>query len=185
VKRAATLAFGVVLWLAASCDNGDVYLGNDLHAHTPAAGSGGVPGNGTAGTQGAGGMTAAPDAGTTQTGTGSGGTVAPPPPPPMPAPDAGTPDAGAPVTPDAGTNTPPGCPTGFGECDGDSATRCETNLQTDNANCGTCTTACPPFGPMSFGSTCSAGKCVLTCEGIFNNCDGNPDNGCEHAGACP
>jgi hypothetical protein len=78
-----------------------------------------------------------------------------------------------------------GCPSGFGECDGMPSTVCETNLQTDNAHCGNCSTACPPFGLMSFGSTCTAGHCVLNCELPFADCDGDPNNGCESAGPCP
>jgi hypothetical protein len=80
---------------------------------------------------------------------------------------------------------PSGCPTGFDDCDGRADNRCEANLDSDENHCGDCDTTCPRFGIMSFGSTCSAGVCVLDCEQPFANCDGNPDNGCENFGACP
>ena len=51
--------------------------------------------------------------------------------------------------------------------------------QTDPANCGACGRACPttPGGaPM-----CAAGACRVVCSMGFDNCDGNPTNGCEAA----
>lgn len=46
------------------------------------------------------------------------------------------------------------CDAGFADCDGNSANGCETNLITDNSNCGACGNACPP------GFSCQGGACV-------------------------
>ncbi len=55
-------------------------------------------------------------------------------------------------------------------------------LDSDPANCGECGISC--VGPMSEAS-CEAGTCALgTCELGFADCDGTPDNGCEHAIDC-
>jgi hypothetical protein len=69
------------------------------------------------------------------------------------------------------------CPTGTEECDGNPATVCETDLNTDAANCGFCGNACSLANATS---NCSAGACAVTaCNSGFADCDGNPANGCE------
>ncbi len=45
------------------------------------------------------------------------------------------------------------CATGFADCDMDPANGCEANLNTSNANCGTCGVACQP------GDACLSGSC--------------------------
>jgi len=75
------------------------------------------------------------------------------------------------------------------DCDRDGLT-CETDLTRDSRHCGDCAMACP-FGDHSTG-TCSEGACGLACEPFFEDCDGNPANGCEadtrvdgaHCGNC-
>ncbi len=69
------------------------------------------------------------------------------------------------------------CAAGFGDCDGDAANGCETNLNTTVTACGACGVTCRyPNGNAS----CGAGLCSLsTCAAGFDNCDGNADNGCE------
>jgi hypothetical protein len=111
--------------------------------------------------------------------TGSGGTMV------MPVQDSGTGTGGTTMmTMDAG-GTPPGCASGTADCDGRSDNGCETSTDSDNDHCGDCDTACPRFGIMSFGSNCTAGKCVLICEGVFADCDDDPSTGCESVGPCP
>src|SRR5262249_13015416 len=70
------------------------------------------------------------------------------------------------------------CNTGFGNCDGNAANGCESNLQTDVNNCGACGTVC---GPVANGTAgCATGHCqVATCNTGFRNCHGTAATGCE------
>jgi hypothetical protein len=82
------------------------------------------------------------------------------------------------------------CRPGFGDCDGNPANGCETDLTSDAAHCGTCDSACPAFPNAT--PACSGGRCTSTCAPGFGDCDGNPANGCEtdltsdvaHCGKC-
>lgn len=49
------------------------------------------------------------------------------------------------------------CQDGWGECNGDAADGCETNLQSDPLNCGTCGNACD----VAAGQPCIAGRCAV------------------------
>ena len=88
------------------------------------------------------------------------------------------------------------CAAGFGDCDGNAATGCETDLASSAAHCGACANACPG------GASCVAGACAAAdagapadaggCASGFGDCDRNSANGCEvdflndrnHCGAC-
>jgi hypothetical protein len=81
------------------------------------------------------------------------------------------------------------CETGFGDCDLDADTGCETDVRLDRENCGACGRACENEN----GSTrCVEGECQPSCGAGFEDCDGDPLNGCEtdlgssvrHCGAC-
>ena len=82
------------------------------------------------------------------------------------------------------------CNTGFGDCDGDPANGCETNLATSASHCGACMNACP--APPSSTAVCAMGACGFRCEVGRGDCDGDASNGCEvdtftsltHCGAC-
>lgn len=68
------------------------------------------------------------------------------------------------------------CNPGFGDCDGNGDTGCEAAFATDTANCGRCGHACT----NAHGTTrCEGGACVPTCSPGWDDCDGDPDNGCE------
>ena len=69
------------------------------------------------------------------------------------------------------------CEAGRGDCDGDYASGCEVDLATTSAHCGECDNACDS-GPAS-SPLCSSGRCALTCEVGFEDCDGDSGNGCE------
>jgi hypothetical protein len=58
------------------------------------------------------------------------------------------------------------CDQGFGDCDGNPANGCETDLRTSGANCGACGNRCD----TSAGQPCIDGKCLTTeCDaGVVN-----------------
>ena len=69
------------------------------------------------------------------------------------------------------------CDKGFGDCDGDYTTGCETATDTDAQNCGACKNACT-F--KNAAGVCKAGVCGLgDCEKGFADCDLSAANGCE------
>ena len=53
---------------------------------------------------------------------------------------------------------------------------------TDPLNCGGCDNACPD--PGNTVPSCADGMCGFDCADGFDNCDGDPGNGCENQGAC-
>jgi hypothetical protein len=71
---------------------------------------------------------------------------------------------------------------------------CESNSNTDSANCKVCGNDCskppnvPNAGSHYLQSGCVSGTCKVTqCEAGFADCDGSPTNGCESmlaAGTC-
>ncbi|MBI5534032.1 MAG: hypothetical protein HY898_15025 [Deltaproteobacteria bacterium] len=69
------------------------------------------------------------------------------------------------------------CYPGFGNCDGASATGCETDLQSTAQHCGACAAACPTR-PNST-PLCSAGACGMSCNAGYADCDAVESNGCE------
>ncbi len=77
-----------------------------------------------------------------------------------------------------GACAPGACDPGFGDCDGNPANGCETDLSADG-NCGACGVACDL---PNAATACVAGACALVAcaDGAFD-CDGNQANGCEPA----
>ncbi|MBL8600451.1 MAG: hypothetical protein JNK72_00860 [Myxococcales bacterium] len=70
------------------------------------------------------------------------------------------------------------CDPGYADCDRISNNGCETRIDSDIANCGTCGNVCP--APPGAAPSCRMGNCsVGTCAGGFGDCDNNPANGCE------
>lgn len=63
-----------------------------------------------------------------------------------------------------------------GDCDGNAANGCETDI-TRPRSCGTCATYCADR-PNAVGS-CSDDRCLFTCAAGWRDCDGNATNGCE------
>ncbi|MEZ4394000.1 MAG: hypothetical protein R3A48_23245 [Polyangiales bacterium] len=82
------------------------------------------------------------------------------------------------------------CNEGFGDCDGDAANGCETDLRSSVAHCGRCDRGCR--GGANSVPVCASGTCGATCVAGYGDCDRNPENGCEtrtlcnafHCGAC-
>jgi hypothetical protein len=81
------------------------------------------------------------------------------------------------------------CANGFGNCDGNAANGCETDLLADTGHCGACGATCSTANGTP---SCAAGACTIACAPGFAYCDGDPSNGCEvdlnsdaaHCGAC-
>ncbi len=77
----------------------------------------------------------------------------------------------------AGSCAPSQCPIGQGDCDGNAANGCETNVLSDANNCAFCTNVCVL---AHAGPACSGGACVVgTCDSGYDDCDGADPNGCE------
>ena len=77
-----------------------------------------------------------------------------------------------------GCNDMQPCQDGLACCDGGCI-----DLLTDTANCGGCGSACPDLANAA--ETCTMGTCGLgACEMGFDDCDKDPNNGCEVAGTC-
>jgi hypothetical protein len=69
------------------------------------------------------------------------------------------------------------CNPDFGDCDAMAANGCETDVRTSLQNCGGCGRACSLANATA---TCTAGACaVMACAAGYDDCDGNPANGCE------
>ncbi|MBI5531456.1 MAG: hypothetical protein HY898_01995 [Deltaproteobacteria bacterium] len=68
------------------------------------------------------------------------------------------------------------CDEGWGNCDGDVANGCETDLHTPQ-NCGKCGTQCA----IAHGKgSCTTGACtILSCDQGFLDCNKKVDDGCE------
>jgi hypothetical protein len=69
------------------------------------------------------------------------------------------------------------CLPGFGECDGDAANGCETNLATSAAHCGSCGRSCA--APNASGACASSTCTIAACTAGFGDCNGSPGDGCE------
>lgn len=69
------------------------------------------------------------------------------------------------------------CNAGYANCNGNSASGCNINVESDPNNCGFCAHVCViPNG----AAACVSGSCVIaSCNSGYANCDGNVANGCE------
>lgn len=73
------------------------------------------------------------------------------------------------------------CESPFWNCDQVDDNGCEVDVSTNVANCGGCGAPCST--DHGTNPTCSEGKCSLSCDDGFSDCDGpapgNADDGCE------
>lgn len=69
-----------------------------------------------------------------------------------------------------------GCTAGWANCNRIDADGCEADLGSEES-CGACGVRCK--APKNGASTCTDGRCVVTCARGFADCDGRPENGCE------
>jgi hypothetical protein len=78
------------------------------------------------------------------------------------------------------------CFANFAHCSADPKSGCETDLSSTTAHCGSCTQDCSIYLRPHETNTCYAGNCTPpTCVPPWNDCDGDPTNGCETNGTCP
>jgi hypothetical protein len=70
------------------------------------------------------------------------------------------------------------CQAGFGDCDGDPANGCETDVTASVASCGHCGNVCP-VRANARAAACVASTCGSVCNLGFGDCDGSRANGCE------
>ena len=70
------------------------------------------------------------------------------------------------------------CDSGWGNCDGNDANGCETDLTT-LSDCGGCGVTC---SLANASETCATGSCrIASCNSGWGNCDGTHSNGCENS----
>jgi hypothetical protein len=70
------------------------------------------------------------------------------------------------------------CDVGYGDCDAQAATGCESDLGMDAANCGGCGASCP--APPNATAGCTGGSCDIgACDDGFADCDTLVEGGCE------
>lgn len=70
----------------------------------------------------------------------------------------------------------PRCDGGFGDCDGDPANGCETDLTTSLSHCGACGERC---APAHAEGVCEDGVCTAECDADYDDCNGYAADGCE------
>jgi hypothetical protein len=74
------------------------------------------------------------------------------------------------------------CDDKHADCDADLSNGCETDLMTSMQHCGACQRTCHTNGHDVTSAMCTDGRCHVTCAPRISpeeDCDGNPDNGCE------
>ncbi len=85
------------------------------------------------------------------------------------------------------------CDPGWGDCNRDGADGCETDLDSTMEHCGACGSFCPRSGTFhTMDGVCAGGRCLLSCDGDWGDCDSDPATGCEthvtvdndHCGTC-
>jgi hypothetical protein len=69
------------------------------------------------------------------------------------------------------------CTPGWDDCNGYWDDGCESQLASDPKHCGTCLRACPE--PPNTVATCEDGKCGFRCAPPYEDCNGDPSDGCE------
>src|SRR6185369_5155442 len=69
------------------------------------------------------------------------------------------------------------CTAPYDDCNGNPEDGCEVNLKTDVDHCGGCDAS--PCPTLNGKARCADAKCAITCDTNFDDCDGQPGNGCE------
>lgn len=69
------------------------------------------------------------------------------------------------------------CDSSHGDCDGNANNGCETDTRTSVNNCRACGVVCPTRAHSR--PYCERSVCLLRCDQGWDDCDGDPANGCE------
>lgn len=79
-----------------------------------------------------------------------------------------------------GGDCSPTCAGTYRNCDGNGRNGCEVDSATNASHCGACGRVCSTAASAHVSSNqCSGGNCNPVCAGLYDDCDGNPQNGCE------
>ncbi|MCU0693412.1 MAG: hypothetical protein MUF54_18635, partial [Polyangiaceae bacterium] len=70
------------------------------------------------------------------------------------------------------------CNPGYMNCDSKDANACETDVNTDESNCGGCGEKC--IAVRAAQAECKAGVCTLACVSLYGDCNSDGSDGCEH-----
>jgi hypothetical protein len=73
------------------------------------------------------------------------------------------------------------CGSRFKDCNSNLADSCETDTFRDASNCGGCGNVCA--GGTNAVGVCVQGKCQLSCQGLYLDCNSDASDGCEKNGA--
>jgi hypothetical protein len=74
----------------------------------------------------------------------------------------------------------PSCVAPWDTCDTNKFNGCETDTSSSRTNCGGCGKVCDTTPPAHVTTNdCMGGQCDPKCSGLWANCDGNKQNGCE------
>lgn len=83
------------------------------------------------------------------------------------------------------------CEEGRMDCNQNPKDGCEVQVESDAENCGLCGLVCGELPNIASSDGCDDGDCKFTCLDEFDDCDGDPRNGCEvqlgstaHCAAC-
>jgi hypothetical protein len=72
------------------------------------------------------------------------------------------------------------CEAGRGDCNRDAADGCETDVSAAMMHCGACGAFCPTAGTFhAADAVCTSGRCILSCDADWGDCDGDRATGCE------
>lgn len=78
----------------------------------------------------------------------------------------------------------PDCDGSFADCDELGSNGCEVDTAVTRSHCGGCGIACDQGSAANVvTNACESGSCKPLCKGLYDDCDGKPQNGCEKSTA--
>jgi len=81
-----------------------------------------------------------------------------------------------------GSDCSPQCAGTYRDCDEDGHNGCEVDTAITRTHCGGCDNVCDNSAEANVtANNCSGSSCQPVCKSSFDDCDGEPENGCETA----